>query len=116
MTTIEQQIEELGTWAAGLELSADDPHEPYWLREKDAERAKAIREEQKRLFDKLAAERKPLPKCAVENCNNVSIGSPYCARCEEEITGQPYPFAALIIGETLYERIKRVWKQVFHAE
>lgn len=112
---LEQQIEELETWAAGLELSASDPQTPYWLREKDAEHAKAIREEQNRLFDKLAAERQPLPKCAGENCKNVSIGSPYCARCEDGLARKPYTFAGLIIGETLYERVMRVWKQVFHA-
>lgn len=93
---LEQQIEDLGVWAAGLELSAADPQTPYWLRAKDAEHAKTIREEQLRLLDKLAVERQPLPRCAVEGCNNVSIGSPYCARCEEEINGNPYPFARVL--------------------
>ena len=115
MTEIEQQIEDLGQWAAQVELSADDPTWPEWLRAKDREHAKAIRDEQMRLFDKLAAERQPLPKCAVENCRNIAIGSPYCARCEEEINGEPYPLANLFISETRRERIKRFLKGVFNA-
>ena len=118
MTTIaksdlEQQIDDLGQWAAMLELSAHDATMPYWMRQKDAEHAKAIRDEQMRLLERAAAQAKPLPKCAVENCKNIAIGSPYCARCEEEITGTPYPFAAIIIGETIYERVKRFLREVF---
>ena len=121
MTTIvksdlEQQIEELGTWAAGLELSAVDPQTPYWLREKDAEHAKAIRDEQMRLLERLEAERQPLPKCATQGCRSIAIGSPYCARCEEEINGEPYPLANLFISETKRERVKRFIKGVFNGK
>jgi len=120
MTTIvksdlEQQIEELGTWAAGLELSAVDPQTPYWLREKDAEHAKAIRDEQMRLLERLEAERQPLPKCATQGCRSIAIGSPYCARCEEEINGTPYPFANILLGATFVQYVTRIWKRICHA-
>ena len=86
---LEQQIDDLGQWAAMLELSAHDATMPYWMRQKDAEHAKAIR---------------------------IAIGSPYCARCEEEINGEPYPLANLFISETKRERIKRFIKGVFNGK
>ena len=121
MTTIlksdlEQQIDSLGQWAAMLELSAHDATMPYWMRQKDAEHAQAIRAEQMRLLERAAAQTKPLPKCAVENCRNIAIGSPYCARCEEEINGEPYPLANLFISETRRERIKRFIKGLFNGK
>ena len=45
MTAIDQQIEELGAWAAGLELSAADPKTPSCMRQKDTELCQGIGEE-----------------------------------------------------------------------
>lgn len=111
MTAIEQKIEDLGTWAAELELCAADPANPYWIREKSYWRAKDMRDEQMRLLEKAATY--PLPRCATDSCKNVSIGSPYCARCEEEINGRPYPLANIILGETFVQYVTRLTDRFF---
>lgn len=52
-------------------------------------------------------------KCKVEGCNNLT-SEVYCARCEEEITGQPYPLAnvlhlpsALDLARAIIQKITR---------
>ena len=38
-------------------------------------------------------QRPPLHRCHTSGCLNIVAGDDYCARCAEEIDGQPYPFA-----------------------
>lgn len=56
-----------------------------------------------------------LPRCAVKGCPNISIGSRYCARCEEELNAEPYPFANILLGWTFYQwmtrTVRRLWKR-----
>ena len=42
--------------------------------------------------------RPPLHYCHTAGCPNIVAGDNYCARCEEEMTGQPYTFAN-VLGE-----------------
>lgn len=128
MTTIEDQITELGMWAAGLELSAADPTAPYWMRRQDAERAERIRQTQAELIDEIRREQEQqmrrypddflqagFHKCSTEGCNAMIIGGDFCARCEEEINGTPYPFANILLGATFVQYVTRIWKRICHA-
>ena len=54
-----------------------------------------------------------LPRCAVKGCPNISIGSRYCAPCEEEINGEPYPFANILMPESFVSFISRILKRWF---
>ena len=112
MTAIEQQITELGEWACALELSAADPSTPYWMRTQDADRAKLIREQQFILAGQSRPD--PLIHCAVEGCVNHCAGSRYCARCEEELNSQPYPFANLLMHLTFLDAVISAWKKIWH--
>ena len=38
----------------------------------------------------------PLHYCYTSGCPNLVAGDDYCARCAEEINGQPYTFAAVL--------------------
>ena len=38
----------------------------------------------------------PLHYCYTSGCPNLVAGDDYCARCAEEINGQPYPFANIL--------------------
>ena len=38
----------------------------------------------------------PLHRCHTAGCPNIVAGDDYCARCAEEIDGQPYPFANIL--------------------
>lgn len=38
----------------------------------------------------------PLHYCHTSGCPNLVAGDDYCARCAEEINGQPYTFAAVL--------------------
>jgi hypothetical protein len=40
--------------------------------------------------------RPPLHCCHTSGCLNLVAGDNYCARCEEEMTGQPYTFANIL--------------------
>ena len=40
----------------------------------------------------------PLHRCHTAGCPNIVAGDDYCARCAEEIDGQPYTFAN-VLGE-----------------
>ena len=40
--------------------------------------------------------RPPLHYCHTCGCPNLVAGDDYCARCAEEINGQPYTFAAVL--------------------
>ncbi len=111
MTAIEQQIEDLGVWAAGLELSAADPSTPYWLRKQDAERAQRIREQQFILAGQLRPA-PPLHRCHTSGCPNVVAGDDYCARCSEEINGQPCTFAEILSEMPKWAR-RLFWTSVF---
>jgi hypothetical protein len=42
---------------------------------------------------------RPLHYCHTSGCLNLVAGDDYCARCAEEINGDPYTFAN-ILGET----------------
>ena len=38
----------------------------------------------------------PLHRCHTAGCPNIVAGDDHCARCAEEINGQPYTFAAVL--------------------
>lgn len=40
--------------------------------------------------------RPPLHYCYTSGCPNIVAGDDYCARCAEEMSGQPYTFAAVL--------------------
>lgn len=114
MTAIDQKIEELGAWASGLELSAADPSTPYWMRQQDAERAKRIREQQVSLLEDLKQQAMMLGTCSTPGCPNRVAGMLYCSVCEDAISGQPYPLANVILGETFVQYITRLWDRISH--
>lgn len=91
MTELEAKIADLESWAEGLELNAVDLSTPFWMREKDLERAERVWEEIERLRGIAQMARAGLVRCAAGNCPNMVAGSRYCARCDEEIHGEPYP-------------------------
>ena len=107
-TELEQQIEELGTWAAALEMSASDSTSPYWMRQQDAERARRIRHEQMELAEQNLRLAQGLAFCATEGCTTLVAGSTYCPRCEEEINGEPYPLCNVLLGETFVQYVTRL--------
>ncbi len=115
-TAIDQQIEELGAWAAGLELSAADPEIPYWMRQQDAARAKLIRELQAKLLADCNLALHGLQPCRTIGCTTLVLGSEYCPRCEEEINGEPYPLANVLRGETFVQYVSRLWKRITAKE
>ena len=41
-------------------------------------------------------QRPPLHYCYTSGCPNLVAGDDYCARCAEEINGQPYTFANIL--------------------
>lgn len=106
-TTLEQQIEELGLWAAGLELSAQDPTSPYWMRQQDAERAERIRQEQMKLIEQQELAMQGFHECATEGCPTMVIGADFCSRCEEG-NQQGYIFGHILLGETFGQYVTRV--------
>ena len=54
----------------------------------------------------------PLHRCHTAGCPNIVAGDDYCARCAEEIDGQPYPFANIL--SEMPERARRLfWTSVF---
>ena len=56
--------------------------------------------------------RPPLHYCHTSGCHNLVAGDDYCARCAEEIDGQPYPFANIL--SEMPERARRLfWTSVF---
>lgn len=91
MTELEVKIAELETWAAGLELSAIDLSTPFWMRQQDLERAEKVWTEIERLRGIAQMAQAGLVKCATPNCLTFVAGSRYCARCDDEIHGEPYP-------------------------
>jgi hypothetical protein len=40
--------------------------------------------------------RPPLHRCHTAGCPNIVAGDDYCARCSEEMNGQPCTFAAVL--------------------
>ncbi len=57
-------------------------------------------------------QRPPLHYCYTSGCPNLVAGDDYCARCAEEINGQPYPFANIL--SEMPERARRLfWTSVF---
>ena len=109
--TFEQQIEDLGTWPAGLELSAQDPTSPYWMRQQDAERAERIRYEQMKLMEQHELAMQGFHKCETDGCPTMVIGSDFCGRCEEEINGTPYPLGNILLGETFVQYVTRILRR-----
>ena len=58
--------------------------------------------------------RPPLHYCHTSGCHNLVAGDDYCARCAEEINGQPYPFANIL--SEMPERARRLfWTAVVAA-
>ena len=58
--------------------------------------------------------RPPLHYCHTSGCPNLVAGDDYCARCAEEINGQPYPFANIL--SEMPERARRLfWTAVVAA-
>lgn len=90
-TELETKIADLETWAEGLELNAVDLSMPFWMRAQDLERAEKVRMEIGRLRGIAQMAQAGLVRCAAGNCPNLTAGSLYCARCDEEIHGEPYP-------------------------
>ena len=115
-TELDEQIEQLGAWAASLELSALDLTAPYWMRRQDAERAERIRGEQLKLIKQHEMQMQGFHPCATEGCLTMVIGSDYCGRCEEEINGTPYPLCNILLNETLGQYVKRLLRRWLHAE
>ncbi len=114
MNALDQQIAELGTWAACLELSAADPETPYWMRQQDADRAKRIREQQAKMLADCNLSLQGLQPCRTIGCTTLVLGSEYCPRCEEELTGEPYPLANVLLGETFAQYVSRIWNRISH--
>ena len=56
--------------------------------------------------------RPPLHYCHTAGCPNIVAGDNYCARCEEEMTGQPYTFAN-VLGEMPRWAHRLFWTAVF---
>jgi hypothetical protein len=56
--------------------------------------------------------RPPLHCCHTSGCLNLVAGDNYCARCEEEMTGQPYTFAN-ILSEMPRWAHRLFWTAVF---
>ena len=55
---------------------------------------------------------RPLHRCHTSGCPNLVAGDDYCARCAEEIDGQPYTFANIL--SEMPERARRLfWTSVF---
>ncbi len=115
-TELEQQIEELGLWAAGLELSAQDTSNPYWMRQQDAERAERIRCEQTKLIEQQDLAMQGFHKCETEGCPTMVIGSDFCGRCEEEINGEAYPLGNVLLGETFVQYVTRIWHGIWNRK
>ena len=115
-TELDEQIEQLGAWAASLELSALDSTAPYWIRRQDAFRAERIRGEQWKLIEQQEMQTQGFHQCATEGCLTMVIGSDYCGRCEEEINGTPYPLCNIFLNETLGQYVKRLLRRWCHAE
>ena len=108
-TELEEQIEQLGAWAAGLELSAQDPTSPYWMRQQDAERAQRIRYEHMKLMEQHELAMQGFHKCETDGCPTMVIGSDFCPRCEED-NQQGYIFGNLLLGETFGQYVARIWR------
>jgi hypothetical protein len=56
----------------------------------------------------------PLHRCHVSGCPNLVAGDNYCARCAEEINGQPYTFAN-VLSEIGVWFCRLFWTAVFAA-
>ncbi len=56
--------------------------------------------------------RPPLHCCHTSGCLNLVAGDNYCARCEEEMTGQPYTFANILSEMPRWAR-RLFWTSVF---
>ena len=95
----------LGQLAADCDLLAADPTVPTHDRLILMLQAAEMREAQ---FDSCP----PLHCCHTSGRPNVVAGDEYCARCSEEIDGQPYTFANIL--SEMPERARRLfWTSVF---
>jgi hypothetical protein len=56
----------------------------------------------------------PLHYCHASGCPNLVAGDNYCARCEEEMTDQPYTFAN-VLGEMPRWAHRLFWTAVIVA-
>jgi hypothetical protein len=56
----------------------------------------------------------PLHRCHTSGCPNVVAGDDYCARCAEEMSGQPYTLAN-ILSEFPKRAHRLFWTAVFAA-
>ena len=95
----------LGQLAADCDLLAADPTVPTHDRCILMLQAAEMREAQ---FDSCPA----LHCCHTSGCPNLVAGDEYCARCSEEITGQPYPLAN-VLSEMPKWAHRLFWTAVF---
>ena len=54
----------------------------------------------------------PVHRCHTSGCPNFVAGDEYCARCEEEMTGQPCTFANILSEMPRWAR-RLFWTAVF---
>jgi hypothetical protein len=95
----------LGQLAADCDLLAADPTVPTHDRCILMLQAAEMRESQ---FDSCP----PLHSCHTYDCLNLVAGDNYCARCSEELDGQPYTFAN-ILSEMPKSAYRLFWTAVF---
>ncbi len=95
----------LGQLAADCDLLAADPTVPTHDRCILLLQAAEMRQAQ---FDSCP----PLHRCHTAGCPNIVAGDDYCARCAEEIDGQPYTFAN-ILSEMPRWAHRLFWTAVF---
>ena len=107
MIELSDRATTLGQLAADCDLLAADPTVPTHDRLILMLQAAEMREAQ---FDSCP----PLHCCHTSGCPNVVAGDEYCARCSEEITGQPYPFANVLSEMPKWAR-RMFWTSVFAA-
>ena len=107
MIELSDRATTLGQLAADCDLLAADPTVPTHDRLILMLQAAEMREAQ---FDSCP----PLHCCHTSGCPNVVAGDEYCARCAEEINGQPYTFAAVLSEFPKWAR-RMFWTSVFAA-
>ena len=99
------EVENLGLLAAHCELKAWRQGNPDWLKKSLLDQAHDYREAQLSCWTEFH-------RCHTSGCPNLVAGDDYCARCAEEINGQPYPFANIL--SEMPERARRLfWTSVF---
>ena len=83
------EVENLGLLAAHCELEAWRQGNPDWLKKSLLDQAHDYREAQLSCWTEFH-------RCHTSGCLNLVAGDDYCARCAEEINGQPCTFAEIL--------------------